>query len=89
MANKHGGKRKGSGRPTKGETVNIRKIFDEQGDLDAVVKALYAKATDGDTRAIDLILKYRVGLVKQEIDLNVDGQVDQSITLKGIIKFED
>ena len=43
----------------------------------------------GDQRAIELFMKYRAGMPKQEIDLNVDGQVDLNVTLKGLISFDE
>ena len=84
-----GGKRPGSGRPTNGEVINIRKILDDNIDVDIVIQKLLERIESGDQRAIELFLKYRAGLPKQEIDLNTTGQVDHNITLKGLISFDD
>ena len=86
---KSGGARKGAGRPTLGEVINIRQIMDEHIDIDVVMQKLYERIESGDHRAIELFMKYRAGLPKQEIDLNTTGQVDLNVTLKGLISFED
>ena len=84
-----GGPRPNSGRPTMGEVINIRQIMDEHIDIDVVMQKLYERIESGDHRAIELFMKYRAGLPKAEIDLNVNGNVDHSITLKGLISFDD
>ncbi len=91
MAKKNtwGGKRKGAGRPTEVERLNIRKIMDKHIDADIVMDQLLQRIESGDHRAIELWLKYRAGLPKQEIDLSVDGQMDQNVTLKGLVSFDD
>ena len=91
MAKKNtwGGKRKGAGRPTDVERLNIRKMMDKHIDANIVMDQLLQRIESGDHRAIELWLKYRAGLPKQEIDLSVDGQVDSNITLKGLVSFED
>ena len=86
---KSGGARKGAGRPSLGEVINIRQIMDEHIDIDVVMQKLYERIESGDHRAIELFMKYRAGLPKAEIDLNVNGNVDHSITLKGLISFDD
>ena len=86
---KSGGARKGAGRPTLGEVINIRQIMDEHIDIDVVMQKLYERIESGDHRAIELFMKYRAGLPKQEIDLNTTGQVDLNVTLKGLISFDD
>lgn len=91
MAKKNtwGGKRKGAGRPTEVERLNIRKMMDKHIDANIVMDQLLQRIESGDHRAIELWLKYRAGLPKQEIDLSVDGQMDTNITLKGLVSFED
>ena len=86
---KSGGARKGAGRPSNGEVINIRKIMDEHIDVNIVMDQLLQRIESGDHRAIELFMKYRAGLPKQEIDLNTTGTVDHNITLKGLISFED
>tara|TARA_R110002124_G_scaffold19280_1_gene77544 strand:- start:280 stop:555 length:276 start_codon:yes stop_codon:yes gene_type:complete len=87
--NNWGGKREGSGRPTNGEVINIRKILDDNIDVNMVIQKLMERIESGDQRAIELFMKYRAGMPKQEIDLNVDGQVDLNVTLKGLISFDE
>lgn len=84
-----GGARKGAGRPSNGELINIRQILDDNIDIDVVIQKLLERIESGDQRAIELFLKYRAGLPKQEIDLNTTGEIDHNITLKGLISFDD
>ena len=84
-----GGSRANSGRPTNGEVLNIRSIMDEHIDVDIVMQKLLERIESGDQRAIELFLKYRAGMPKAEIDLNVGGQVDLNITLKGLVSFDN
>jgi hypothetical protein len=85
----YGGSRPGSGRPTKGEVINIRSIMDEHVDVNFVMEKLNERIDAGDQRAIELYLKYRAGQPKQEIDLNHSGATDVNVTLKGLISFDD
>lgn len=84
-----GGARPNSGRPSNGEVINIRKIMDDHIDIDIVMNQLLQRIESGDHRAIELFMKYRAGLPKQEIDLNTTGAVDHNIRLRGLITFED
>ena len=85
-----GGARKGrQGRPTNGEVINIRQILDENIDVNVVIQKLLERIESGDQRAIELFLKYRAGLPKQEIDLNTTATVDHNIRLRGLIGFDD
>jgi len=86
---KSGGKRAGAGRPTNGEVINIRQILDDNIDIDVVIQKLLERIESGDQRAIELFLKYRAGLPKQELDLNISGEQDINVTLKGLISFDD
>jgi len=91
MANKNGwgGKREGAGRPSLGEQINIRAIMDEHIDVNVVMEKLMERIDAGDHRAIELFMKYRAGLPKQEMDLNVSGSTDVNVTLKNLISFRD
>ena len=84
-----GGSRPNSGRPSNGEVINIRKIMDDHIDVNIVMEQLLQRIESGDHRAIELFMKYRAGMPKQEIDLNTTGTVDHNITLKGLISFDD
>jgi hypothetical protein len=84
-----GGKRANSGRLKKGEVMNIRQIMDDHIDIDVVMMKLYERIESGDHRAIELFLKYRAGLPKQELDINHSGETDINFTLKGLISFKD
>lgn len=88
-SNNWGGARPNSGRPSNGEVINIRAIMDEHIDVNIVMDQLLQRIESGDHRAIELFMKYRAGLPKQEIDLNMEGRVDHNITLKSLISFED
>jgi len=84
-----GGVRPNSGRPTNGELINIRQILDEAIDPKMVTEMLKQRIESGDQRAIELYLKYRAGVPKQEIDLNSKSDVDLNVTLKGLVGFSD
>ena len=84
-----GGAREGAGRPSNGEVLNIRSIMDEHIDVNMVMQKLEERIAAGDHRAIELFMKYRAGLPKQEIDLNHSGETDMNITLKNLISFRD
>ena len=91
MANDNGwgGKREGAGRPTHGEVINVRMLLDEAIDPKMVTEMLKQRIESGDQRAIELYLKYRAGVPKQEIDLNTKSDVDLNVTLKGLVGFSD
>ena len=84
-----GGVRENSGRPTKGEVINIRSIMDEHIDVDVVMQKLLERIESGDQRAIELFLKYRAGMPTQSIDIHQTGDVDLNITLKGLVSFDN
>jgi len=63
--------------------------MDEHIDVNIVMEQLLQRIESGDHRAIELFMKYRAGMPKQEIDLNTTGTVDHNITLKGLISFDD
>ena len=84
-----GGKRPGAGRPTKEAMINIKQILDDTISTEDVMGKLAELIQNGDYRAIDLFLKYRVGTPTQSIDLNTTGNVDIGFTLNNIVTFED
>ena len=84
-----GGKRAGAGRPTKGEVLQVRQILDDHIDHNIVMQKLLERIESGDQRAIELYMKYRVGVPTQTIDIHQTGEVDLNITLKGLVAFEE
>ncbi len=84
-----GGARPNSGRPSNGELINIRQLLDDNIDVNVVIQKLLERIESGDQRAIELFLKYRAGLPKQEIDIHTTGEVDHNIRLRGLIGFEE
>lgn len=86
---KSGGKRIGAGRPSSGEVINIRQLLDDHIDPNLVTQKLLERIESGDHRAIELYLKYRAGLPKQEIDMNHSGETDISVKLKSLISFKE
>jgi hypothetical protein len=84
-----GGKRPNSGRPSEGERLNIRKMLDDSIDPNFVTEKIFQLIDNGDYRAIDLYMKYRVGTAVQAIDLNVTGSTDVNFNLADVIKFKD
>lgn len=91
MANENGwgGVRANSGRPSKGEVINVKMLLDDAIDPAMVADKLKERIESGDQRAIELYLKYRAGVPTQAIDLNVSGEQDINVTLKGLISFDD
>lgn len=90
MANKKGwgGSRKGAGRPKAGDLLKIRKLLDESIDPALVIEKLWERIEAGDHRAIELYLKYRAGLPKQEMDINLDAEVQQEFKLSDLVRFK-
>ena len=84
-----GGARENSGRPTKGELLRVRELLDESIEPDLVTQKLRELIENGDYRAIDLYMKYRVGTPTQSIDLNTTGSLDMNFSLNNLITFED
>ena len=84
-----GGKRPNSGRPSEGERLHIRKMLDENIDPVFVTEKLFQLVDNGDFRAIDLYMKYRVGTPVQSIDMNLTGSTDINFNLSDVIKFKD
>ena len=86
---KSGGKREGAGRPSEGERLNIRKMLDENIDPTFVTEKIFQLIDNGDYRAIDLYMKYRIGNPTQAIDMNVNGSTDINFNLSDVIKFKE
>ena len=82
-----GGKREGAGRPHKGEQLRIKELMDDNIDPDFVVQKIFQLIDNGDYRAIDLYMKYRVGTPTQSIDLKTTGDID--FRLSNLISFGD
>ena len=84
-----GGKRDGAGRPTKGELLKVREILDEAISPEAVMQKLTELIDNGDYRAIDLYMKYRVGQPKQEMAIEMSGSQDINFSLNNLVTFTD
>lgn len=85
-----GGRRQNSGRKRKGELIKLRELLDEQVDSELVAERLVDLIENGDLRAIELYLKYRVGSPKQEIDINHSGSTEFRISdVINRVGFED
>jgi len=84
-----GGKREGAGRPTKGEALRIKELMDEAIDPAFVTEKIFQLIDNGDYRAIDLYMKYRVGTPVQTIDMNMSGETDINIKLANLITFKE
>lgn len=85
-----GGARRNAGRPRKGEVVKFREILDKAADTEYVVEKLMERIESGDIRAIEMYMKYRVGVPKQEIDLNHGGSTEFKISnIIDKVNFED
>jgi hypothetical protein len=86
---KSGGKRAGAGRPSLGEQLKVRELLDEAIDPAFVTEKIFQLIDNGDYRAIDLYMKYRVGTPVQSIDMNVSGSTDINFNLSDVIKFKE
>ena len=84
-----GGARKGAGRPSEGERLHIRQMLDETIDPAFVTEKIFQLIDNGDYRAIDLYMKYRIGTPVQSIDMNLTGSTDINFNLCDVIKFKD
>ena len=84
-----GGKRKGAGRPSKGELIKVRELLDEAISPEDVSQKLGELIDKGDFRAIDLYLKYRVGVPKQEYVIETTGELDINFQIGNLITFKD
>ena len=87
MSEKHGGVRKGAGRPAKADEVKLIERLDSIIDKDEAVGKLGELVSKGDIRALQLYLSYRYGKPKESIDLNSSEGLN--INFKDLIKFVD
>tara|TARA_B110000967_G_scaffold197415_1_gene229133 strand:+ start:608 stop:871 length:264 start_codon:yes stop_codon:yes gene_type:complete len=87
MSEKHGGVRKGAGRPAKADEVKLIERLDSIIDKDEAVGKLGELVTKGDIRALQLYLSYRYGKPKESIDLNSSEGLN--INFRDLIKFVD
>jgi len=87
MSEKHGGARKGAGRPAKADEVKLIERLDAIIDTDVAVGKLGELVVKGDIRALQLYLSYRYGKPKESIDLNSSEGLN--INFRDLIKFVD
>jgi hypothetical protein len=79
----NGGKRPGAGRKSKAEEMGLKALLNEcwtVSDRKEAVKALAARAKQGDLAAITLLMQYAFGKPKEQIEHT--GKEDGPITLK-------
>ena len=87
MSDKHGGARKGAGRPAKADEVKLIERLDAIIDKDEALGVLGQLVAKGDIRAVQLYLSYRYGKPKESIDLNSSEGLN--INFRDLIKFAD
>lgn len=85
MERKHGGKRIGSGRKPKTDEQSIIEQMESIMPISDVLTKLSENINQGETKAIELWIKYRIGLPKQVIDNNV---TVTDFDIRDIVKFE-
>lgn len=71
---KHGGARKGAGRKSKSEEIELIEKLDKHINQDEVFEMLYKLVMQGDMKAVTLWFNYRFGKPKEtkEIQLEVE-----------------
>ena len=84
-----GGARKGAGRKRKSDLIAIRDVLDTNIDRKFVVKRLHDLIDNGDIRAIELYLKYRVGLPTKSVEVFQESFTDLNFQLNDILKFKE
>ena len=87
MSEKHGGARKGAGRPAKADEVKLIERLDSIIDKDEALGKLGELVTKGDMRALQLYLGYRYGKPKDSVDINSSEGLN--INFRDLIKFVD
>ena len=87
MSEKHGGVRKGAGRPAKADEVKLIERLDAIIDKDEALSKLGELVAKSDIRALQLYLSYRYGKPKESIDLNSSEGLN--INFRDLIKFVD
>lgn len=74
MAKPKGGKREGAGRKPKADEQKLIERLDNIIDSEKALNVLARKVLAGEDKALDLYMKYRYGLPKQQIDHTSDGE---------------
>lgn len=69
-----GGKRENAGRPPKEKEEKLKDLMDSVADPAMVINKLWSRIEEGDTKAIDIWMRYRFGMPKQSIDVTTDGE---------------
>ena len=87
MSEKHGGARKGAGRPSKADEVKLIERLDSIIDKDEAIGKLGELVAKGDIRAVQLYLSYRYGKPKESVDINSSEGLN--INFRDLIKFVD
>ena len=87
MSEKHGGVRKGAGRPAKADEVKLIERLDAIIDKDEAIGKLGELVAKGDIRAVQLYLSYRYGKPKESVDINSSEGLN--INFRDLIKFVD
>ncbi len=87
MSDKHGGVRKGAGRPAKADEVKLIERLDAIIDKDEAIGKLGELVAKGDMRAVQLYLSYRYGKPKESVDINSSEGLN--INFRDLIKFVD
>ena len=82
-----GGSRDNSGRPKKKYIENVKEILSDHIEQDMVINKLRELIENGDYRAIDLYLKYRVGSPTQSVEIT--STHDINFNLNNIVSFDD
>lgn len=70
---KHGGKRENAGRKAKADEIKIAETMDNILSSDVVVEKLSKLVKEGNLKAIELWLAYRVGKPQQNVDHTTNG----------------
>ena len=69
---KHGGKRKGAGRKSKADELQLIEQLDKHIDRDMVIQKLRALVDDGDFKAIQLYMNYLYGKPKETKKVKIE-----------------
>lgn len=68
-----GGKRKGAGRKSKAEEIQLAETMDNILEYPDVLSSLAELVKSGDIQAVKLWLEYRLGKPQQKVDLTTKG----------------
>lgn len=86
--NKHGGRRKGSGRKSKIEELELIEKLDNIIESDDVIKQMKNLINDGNFNAIKLYFEYRFGKPKDSIDITSGSEPIQNFNLSKLSETE-